>query len=74
MPLRAYATMAKVNQIKPWSTGYEALMSINIPVVAGMLIPFETPMLAGVAMGTSSIFVLGNSMRLKRLRPWKAPD
>jgi Cu+-exporting ATPase len=30
-------------------------------------------MLAGVAMGLSSVFVLGNSLRLKRLSPWVAP-
>jgi Cu+-exporting ATPase len=31
-------------------------------------------MLAGVAMGMSSLFVLGNSLRLKGLRPWQGAD
>ncbi|MBU2812145.1 hypothetical protein HF669_12430, partial [Acidithiobacillus thiooxidans] len=47
-----------------------------IPVAAGVLIPWGfqlNPMLAGLAMGMSSVFVLSNSLRLKWLRPW-VPD
>jgi heavy metal translocating P-type ATPase len=52
-----------------WAFGYNALL---IPVAAGALYPFGVelnPVLAGAAMGLSSLFVLLNSLRLKRFRP-----
>lgn len=71
----ARKTMSNIRGNLFWAFFYNILL---IPVAAGVLIPFYgihlNPMLAGVAMGTSSIFVLGNSMRLKGLRPWKAPN
>jgi len=51
-----------------WAFIYNILL---IPVAAGVLIPVGihmNPMFAGLAMGMSSIFVLGNSMRLKRMQ------
>lgn len=55
-----------------WAFFYNILL---IPVAAGVAIPLGiqlNPMLAGVAMGLSSVFVLSNSLRLKRLQPWVA--
>jgi cation transport ATPase len=52
-----------------WAFGYNAVL---IPVAAGILEPALglslNPVLAGGAMGLSSIFVMGNSLRLKRFR------
>ena len=70
--IAARKTMSNIRGNLFWAFFYNILL---IPVAAGVLIPFYgihlNPMLAGVAMGTSSIFVLGNSMRLKWLQPWK---
>lgn len=54
-----------------WAFFYNILL---IPVAAGVAVPLGVhlnPMVAGVAMGMSSVFVLGNSLRLKRLRAWQ---
>jgi Cu+-exporting ATPase len=57
-----------------WAFAYNIVL---IPLAAGIAAPWGVhlhPMLAGVAMGLSSVFVLGNSLRLKRLSPWIASD
>ncbi|MGE0069039.1 MAG: heavy metal translocating P-type ATPase [Thiomonas sp.] len=56
-----------------WAFAYNIVL---IPLAAGVAAPWGMhlhPMLAGVAMGLSSVFVLGNSLRLKRLSSWQAP-
>jgi Cu+-exporting ATPase len=61
---RAVLRTIKVNLF--WAFGYNAIL---IPVAAGVLRPWGwglSPVLAGAAMGLSSVFVLGNSLRLKR--------
>ena len=46
--------------------------SLGIPVAAGVLYvfggPLLNPMLAGLAMSFSSVFVVSNALRLKRLK------
>ncbi|WP_051849244.1 heavy metal translocating P-type ATPase [Thiomonas sp. FB-Cd] len=67
----ARRTMATIRGNLFWAFAYNVLL---IPVAAGLGAPWGlhlNPMLAGVAMGLSSIFVLGNSMRLKGLQPYR---
>lgn len=69
----ANRTMRTIRGNLFWAFGYNVLL---IPVAAGAAAPwgvFMSPMLAGIAMGLSSVFVLGNSLRLRRLRAWKVP-
>jgi Cu+-exporting ATPase len=65
------ATIRNIGQNLFWAFAYNVLL---IPVAAGALYPFTgtllSPMLAAGAMALSSVFVLGNAMRLKR---FKAP-
>lgn len=60
------ATMRNIRQNLFWAMFYNAAL---IPVAAGLLYPFfgvmMSPVLAAAAMTASSIFVLGNALRLK---------
>ncbi|MES2845132.1 MAG: heavy metal translocating P-type ATPase [Pseudomonadota bacterium] len=64
------ATMRNIRQNLFWAFAYNAAL---IPVAAGVLYPVSgillSPMLAAGAMALSSVFVLGNALRLKRFCP-----
>lgn len=65
----ATRTMATIRGNLFWAFFYNVLL---IPLATGIFHPWTgwhlNPMVAGVAMGFSSVFVLSNSLRLKRLR------
>ncbi|WAC20870.1 heavy metal translocating P-type ATPase [Luteolibacter sp. SL250] len=64
------ATMSNIRQNLFWAFAYNAAL---IPVAAGVLHPSSgvllSPVFAAGAMALSSVFVLGNALRLKRFRP-----
>jgi heavy metal translocating P-type ATPase len=66
------ATMANIRQNLFWAFAYNAAL---VPVAAGVLYPVNgtllSPVFAAGAMALSSVFVLGNALRLKR---FKAPQ
>lgn len=65
----ARRTLRTIHQNFFWAYGYNALL---VPLAAGALRPVwhvtVSPVLAAAAMSLSSLFVLGNSLRLRRFR------
>ncbi|MDZ4066727.1 MAG: heavy metal translocating P-type ATPase [Tabrizicola sp.] len=64
------ATMRNIRQNLFWAFAYNAAL---IPVAAGILWPgfgiLLSPIFAAAAMALSSVFVLGNALRLRRFAP-----
>jgi Cu+-exporting ATPase len=64
------AAMRNIRQNLFWAFAFN---SIGIPVAAGLLYAFGgptlNPMLAGTAMGLSSVTVVGNALRLRFFKP-----
>lgn len=67
------ATLANIRQNLFWAFAYNAAL---IPLAAGALYPAFglslSPIFAAGAMALSSVFVLGNALRLKTFRPQAA--
>ncbi|MEC9400848.1 MAG: heavy metal translocating P-type ATPase, partial [Myxococcota bacterium] len=66
----SHATIRNIRQNLFWAFAYNAAL---VPVAAGILYPWKgvllSPMFAAGAMALSSIFVLGNALRLRGFRP-----
>ena len=69
------ATLRNIHQNLFWAFAYNILL---IPVAAGVLYPLSgtllSPALAGGAMALSSVFVVGNALRLGGFSPTVADD
>ncbi len=68
----ARKTLSNIRGNLFWAFFYNILL---IPVAAGLAVPLGihlNPMLAAFAMGLSSMFVLGNSLRLRKLPDFRA--
>ena len=67
------AVLRNIRQNLIWAFGYNVAL---IPVATGALVPFGgpqlSPMLGAGAMALSSVFVLGNALRLRRLQGGQA--
>lgn len=63
------ATVANIHQNLGFAFGYNAL---GVPIAAGLLYPFLgvllSPIVAAAAMSFSSVSVVGNALRLRRIR------
>jgi Cu+-exporting ATPase len=63
------ATMNNIKQNLFWAFVYN---SVGVPIAAGILYPLFgvllSPMLAAAAMSFSSVSVIGNALRLRRVR------
>jgi len=62
------ATMRNIRQNLAFAFGYNLL---GVPIAAGVLYPFLgwllSPMLASAAMSLSSVSVIGNALRLRKV-------
>jgi Cu+-exporting ATPase len=63
------AVLRNIRQNLAWAVGYNAL---GVPIAAGILYPFTgqllSPMFAAAAMSLSSVSVISNALRLRRLK------
>ena len=66
--LLSKATMKNIRQNLFWAFAYN---SLGVPIAAGILYPFFgillSPIIAAAAMSFSSVTVIGNALRLRKL-------